>query len=71
MFSAGWGQASRVLPASFSSITFRRQSDPDLCRHMASLSSNELRQPSDIQWNPSIKATQNGGLSKEVACHEG
>ena len=24
-----------------------------------------------IQWNPSIKATQDGGLSKEVACHEG
>ena len=23
------------------------------------------------QWNPSIKATQDGGLSKEVACHEG
>ena len=24
-----------------------------------------------IQWNPSIKATQDDGLSKEVACHEG
>ena len=24
-----------------------------------------------IQWNPSIKATQDGGLSKELACHEG
>ena len=24
-----------------------------------------------VQWNLSIKATQNGGLSKEVACHEG
>ena len=24
-----------------------------------------------IQWNPSIKATQDGGLTKEVACHEG
>ena len=24
----------------------------------------------DIQWNPSIKATQDGGHSKEVACHE-
>ena len=25
----------------------------------------------ELQWNPSIKATQDGGLSKEVACHEG
>ena len=24
-----------------------------------------------IQWNPSIKATQDGGLPKKVACHEG
>ena len=24
-----------------------------------------------LQWNSFIKATQNGGLSKEVACHEG
>ena len=24
-----------------------------------------------IQWNPSIKAIQDGGLWKEVACHEG
>ena len=24
-----------------------------------------------IQWNPSKKAIQDGGLSKEVACHEG
>ena len=24
-----------------------------------------------VQWNPFIKAIQNGGLSKEVACHEG
>ena len=24
-----------------------------------------------IQWNLSIKATQDSGLSKEVACHEG
>ena len=24
-----------------------------------------------LQWNPSIKATQDGSLWKEVACHEG
>ena len=24
-----------------------------------------------MQWNPSTKATQDGGLSKEVVCHEG
>ena len=24
-----------------------------------------------LRWNSYIKATQNGGLSKEVACHEG
>ena len=24
-----------------------------------------------VQWNPSIKATQDGGLSKEVAWHGG
>ena len=24
-----------------------------------------------LQWNPSLRATQDGGLSKEVACHEG
>ena len=24
-----------------------------------------------IQWDPSIKATQDGGLSKVVACHDG
>ena len=24
-----------------------------------------------LQWNPSIKATQDDGLSKEVACYEG
>ena len=27
--------------------------------------------PSKLQWNPSVKATQDDGLSKEVACHEG
>ena len=30
-----------------------------------------LRVQLTIQWNFSIKATQDGGLSKEVACHEG
>ena len=25
----------------------------------------------NLQWNPSIKPTQDGGLSKEVACHDG
>ena len=29
------------------------------------------RLASRLQWNPSIKASQDGGLSKEVACHEG
>ena len=24
-----------------------------------------------IQWNASVKATQDGGLSKEVVCHQG
>ena len=28
-------------------------------------------QLNELQWNPSIKATQDGSLSKEVACHEG
>ena len=25
----------------------------------------------EIQWNPSRKVTQDGGLSKDMACHEG
>ena len=35
--------------------------------HLDSFSSWKI----EIQWNPSIKATQDDGLSKEVACHEG
>ena len=30
-----------------------------------------LRWNFEIQWNLSYKATEDGGLSKEVACHEG
>ena len=48
------------------------------CLKDARMSSKHLTMSVDIgftgyivQWNPSIKATQGGALSKEVACHEG
>ena len=46
--------------------------DPIHWRMYAALGRDELNvMESLIQRNPSIKATQDYGLSKEVACHEG